>query len=390
MGPLEHVDPVVARLARLGAHGATEVALVGRAHEALAHLRPAEQLGLGVERQGAQLGPLRQLVERQAGLERQQHGDAAAVRLGEHPPALGGGLVEQVELVAPDLRVGCAEHAERHRHAGVHRQAAQPAVGLGPRLWVACRDLRLVGQLEQPDAELAHRGHELLDLRPLGQARRHGEAVGGEVVGAARRGQADGPGVQGVAQLALHGRQVVGRRRLLERPRAHDERAQRRVADVRRVVDRLGQSVDRVEVAAVAVPRPRDAGGHGLAGDVLGALQVAHDELALRRRCGRQREAAVAHHHAGDAVVARAAADRVPEHLGVHVRVAVDEAGRDDEAVGVDLTLALLVDPADGGDGAAVDADIGAIARQPRTIDDRSAAHDEVVGHRYPRSICRA
>ena len=47
--------------------------------------------------------------------------------------------------------------------------------------------------------------------------------------------------------------------------------------------------------------------------------------------------------------------------------------------VGVDLALAWAIDPADGNDRRAVHADIGAEAGEPRTIDDRSAAHDEVV-----------
>jgi hypothetical protein len=166
----------------------------------------------------------------------------------------------------------------------------------------------------------------------------------------------------------------------------HDIRAQSRMADIRRVVDRLRQRVDRIEVAAVAVPRPRDARSHRLAGDVLIPLQVAHHELALRLGSRRQREAAVAHDHTGDAVVARAAPDRVPEHLRVHVRMAIDKPGCDDEAFGIDLAPACAIDPPDGNDRRTADADICAIAREPRPIDDHSAAHDEVVGHRYPRS----
>ena len=121
--------------------------------------------------------------------------------------------------------------------------------------------------------------------------------------------------------------------------------------------------------------------GHGVGGDVLGPLEVAHDEVALVGPGRRQREAAVAHDHAGDAVPARAGAERVPEHLGVHVGVAVDEAGRDHVAFGVDLVGAPFADAADGGDAAPPDADIGAIARQPRTVDDVTVADHQVVLH---------
>ena len=122
--------------------------------------------------------------------------------------------------------------------------------------------------------------------------------------------------------------------------------------------------------------------GHGVGRDVLGPLEVAHDEMALvgPRRC--EGEAAVAHDHAGDAVVARARAERVPQHLGVHVRVAVDEAGRDDVPFGVDLVGAPFADPPDGGDAAPPHADVGPIARQPRPVDDVTVADHQVVLHR--------
>ena len=122
--------------------------------------------------------------------------------------------------------------------------------------------------------------------------------------------------------------------------------------------------------------------GHGVGRDVLGPLEVAHDEMALVGAGRREREAAVAHDHGGHAVVARARAERVPQHLGVHVGVAVDEAGRDDVALGVDLVGAPLADPADGGDAAPPHADVGPIARQSRTVDDVTVADHQVVLHR--------
>ncbi len=62
---------------------------------------------------------------------------------------------------------------------------------------------------------------------------------------------------------------------------------------------------------------------------------------------------------------------RVPEHLGVHVGVAVDEAGRHHVALGVDLAPAPLPDPADEGDAVADHADVGAERAQSRPVDDR-------------------
>ena len=76
------------------------------------------------------------------------------------------------------------------------------------------------------------------------------------------------------------------------------------------------------------------------------------------RSSGGEREPAVAHHHAGDAVPAGRHAEVVPEELGVHVAVGVDETGRDDEPGGVDLRSAPDVDLADRDDAVAGDGDV--------------------------------
>src|SRR5262249_45890407 len=73
--------------------------------------------------------------------------------------------------------------------------------------------------------------------------------------------------------------------------------------------------------------RPLAAGGgeQRLQRHALGALERAQDELAMPGTGGRDAEAAVAHHHRGDAVPGRDRQHAVPEHLGVVVRVDVDE-----------------------------------------------------------------
>ncbi len=67
-------------------------------------------------------------------------------------------------------------------------------------------------------------------------------------------------------------------------------------------------------------------------------------------------------------------AERVPEHLGVVMGMAVDEAGCDDMALGVDdLLRAFARQIADGGNDAVPDADIGAETGQARTVHHRAA-----------------
>src|SRR2546425_12519663 len=51
-----------------------------------------------------------------------------------------------------------------------------------------------------------------------------------------------------------------------------------------------------------------------------------------------------------------------PEDLRVHMRVAVDETGCDDQAVGVDDLARALANPTDRGDPAVAHGDVGVIA----------------------------
>src|SRR5262249_58124177 len=94
-----------------------------------------------------------------------------------------------------------------------------------------------------------------------------------------------------------------------------------------------------------------------------------------------QREAAVAHDHGRHAVPAGAAPQGVPGDLGVHVSVAVDEAGRDDEAVGVDHPLGRRAQAPHLDDAALPDAYVALIAWRARAVHDRSVADQEIEPH---------
>ena len=124
------------------------------------------------------------------------------------------------------------------------------------------------------------------------------------------------------------------------------------------------------------------------AGDVLDRLQRAHQQVLVVGVTGREREPAVAHDHAGHAVVAGGGAVGIPGDLRVEVGVSVDEAGRDDQTVGIELFLALLGDASNRGDAVAGDADVGLIAGSAGAVDDGSAANHEVVGHGVVAFVC--
>jgi hypothetical protein len=64
--------------------------------------------------------------------------------------------------------------------------------------------------------------------------------------------------------------------------------------------------------------------------------------------------------------------------------VDVDEAGRDEGAVGVDLVAGRTVDPPDLGDHAAGDGDVGCPRRGAGAVDDRAAPDDQIVHRTLP------
>ena len=107
--------------------------------------------------------------------------------------------------------------------------------------------------------------------------------------------------------------------------------------DLRGDVERAGDVVERVEVLADRLPVPLDGLAQRRAGDALDALHEADEPVVAVGRGGREADAAVAHHHGGDAVPDRRREQRVPGDLAVVVGVHVDEAGGDGEAGGVDL-----------------------------------------------------
>src|SRR5690606_18679304 len=88
---------------------------------------------------------------------------------------------------------------------------------------------------------------------------------------------------------------------------------------------------------------------------------------------------AVAGDHGGDAVPGGGHHPLVPGGLAVVVGVDVDEAGRDQQAVGVDGAAPDAVDPAHLGDDAAGDGHVRGAGLGAGAVDDGAAADDEVV-----------
>src|SRR5580704_3945530 len=101
---------------------------------------------------------------------------------------------------------------------------------------------------------------------------------------------------------------------------------------------------------------------------------------------GGETDAAIAHHHAGDAVARRRRHPVLPGYLAVIMGVDVDEARGHDLALGVDLFLASAGNRPDSGDAAVADRDIGLEGLAARAIDDRTAANDQIeIDHAFPQ-----
>jgi hypothetical protein len=107
--------------------------------------------------------------------------------------------------------------------------------------------------------------------------------------------------------------------------------------------------------------------------------QVKRRDVMGLRAAGRQADAAIAHHHAGDSMPRRAGDLRVPADLGVVMGVRIDEAGGDDQSVGVNRLLRSILDLSDFRDDALLDRNIGQALRRAGSVHYRSVFDQQVV-----------
>src|SRR5258707_8988619 len=114
--------------------------------------------------------------------------------------------------------------------------------------------------------------------------------------------------------------------------------------------------------------------------------EVPHREVAVGFSAGRDGEAAIADHRRGDAERQRRIDIRVPGDLRVVMRMAVDDAGREGEAAGIDGPPRGAEIGADGGDAAALDGEIADKGWSAGAVDDGGAADEKVMHLRSRRA----
>ena len=171
---------------------------------------------------------------------------------------------------------------------------------------------------------------------------------------------------------------------LLEGPLAHGPGAQGRVADVGGEVDALGAARSTASRYSGNVSKVQSIPSASAAG----SMSSARSRLRTTRcRSASRTGASVNPQLPMTAVVTpcqhELAPLGIPEHLGVHVGVTVDEPRSDHVALGVDLSGRVRPDAAHKGDPVPYDADVGAVGAEARPVDHLTVPDNEVERHGY-------
>jgi hypothetical protein len=290
---------------------------------------PASELGVGHgghllgERAAGDLAPHRVGEER---VER-------AVEAEEEPDGPGRDLGPHVE---PSSTAASRRFSSSRNWSGASGLwASENDIGRPDDRIISTQGAELVVEVEEVAHQLEHAGaggaDRLGDADQLlaGGGERRGVLAGARlVVAGAGRGEPERAGLHGLGHDPAHLGDLLGRGRLLVvgAPFAHDVQAHGGVGDLGGDVEVVGAGVDRVEEAGEVVPAPAQALGQRGAGDVLDALHQLDEALVVLVVHRREADAAVAHHHGGDAVPGRGVQPLVPRGLAVVVAVDVDEA----------------------------------------------------------------
>ena len=172
-----------------------------------------------------------------------------------------------------------------------------------------------------------------------------------------------GAGAHRLADHRCHPVQILFTGAVLEPTSAHHVHAQRGVSDIYAVIDGFREPFDGGQIFGESLPGPVDPSHHRRGRNVFDRRQAPREPLPVPGPTWREGKSAIARHDAGHAMPTRAAAQRVPRDLRVHMSVIVDKARRDDKPAGVDRALGGGADASDLNYAPALDSDIRAISR---------------------------
>ena len=294
---------------------------------------------------------------------RRQHGRAGHVGIDiERDRLFGDGPVEERQGFSRQAEVALARaFVVRHHHRHRERPPDVKALFQGGHDRVAL--VAHVGGMDRPGGRQGFAEFDHL----LG---RSGDGRGIEQPGA----HPDGAGLQGVLEGAAHGFDLGGRGRAVQV--VHGLNPQAAVADLRQHVERRRILVQGLQVVAEA------------AEETFGAFadQVDRRRRACRRGQGRQRDAAVSHHHRSHALARLAVHGGGRQGGAVVVGMDIDEARRQRLAAGVQFHgAAPVAEIAQGDDPVSADREIAPPRRPAAAVDQPRRAEDQVrpsiVGH---------
>ena len=406
--PVQHQFAGIAAVAlRLGQHRTLGRGLVvgrvaEREHlvEAAGHVlhQPAAVVAALAEQPCAEIGPaedrdpLRQRQMRDLPIG--GHGGEGVQRGGEaeHQPdrprrhlrvqrhAIGRGLLQVAEHARPLVRAFVAlDHGEPAAPVRALRHAAQQAEFVSLLVEVG-------NPADGAPPDRADRVGQPQQFALLGEGAGHAVAVGGQMRDGTRGGEAARARLQRLADDIGHEADIVLRRRLVgDAAFAHRIGPDGAMRHLCGDVDGARARLQRVEIFRKALPVPGEALGERGARNVLHALHHADQRMVRVRAGGREADAAIAHHHRGDAVPARRGQLAVPCRLAVIMGVDIDEAGRHQRAVRVDLAPAGPGPAAGLRDAPALDRNVAGEGFAPGSVDDRAAANDQIVHGAAPQ-----
>ena len=134
-----------------------------------------------------------------------------------------------------------------------------------------------------------------------------------------------------------------------------------------------------VQVIRKRLPLPGDAFLQNGARDIFDAFHQFDQQIVVAWTYRRKSDAAIAHHHGRDPMMARRRHAVGPGRLTIVVGVNIDKPRRDQRARRIDLAVAGPVDCADFDDARSLDGNIGRPRLSAAAVDQITAANHQVM-----------